>query len=318
MNTSPSLHPAKGRMHHVIRKAIHRIPLLGLCLILVLLFGCEGVNLRQAKEAGEDAVKAVTLSEDQVRELARRAAEKADKEHELAPPENRYAERLERLVREHREEEGHPYEYKVYLSSKVNAFAMADGSIRLYSGLMDKMSDQELLFVLGHEMGHVVENHIMKKMRVALAGSALRKGIASQENVIGELAESQLGGLVNKLIQARFSREEEEEADRYAVRFMQREGYNPQKSVSALKKLGDMSAGGSILSSHPAPKARAQKVRKQLRTGFEEEEDTGLWDTIWGILGTIGQWVVDAIAWVIDLIPGVEIPSEDPKESMEV
>ncbi|MEF8942770.1 MAG: M48 family metallopeptidase [Desulfohalobiaceae bacterium] len=300
-----------------MRKAIHPIPLLGICL-LVLLLGCEGVNLRQAKEAGEDAVKAVTLSEEQVRELARRAAERADEEHELAPPESSYSGRLERLVREHGEEEGHSYEYRVYLSSKVNAFAMADGSIRIYSGLMDKMSDQELLFVLGHEMGHVVENHIMKKMRVALAGSALRKGIASQENVIGELAESQLGGLVNKLIQARFSREEEEEADRYAVRFMQQEGYNPHKSVSALKKLGAMSAGSSLLSSHPAPKARAEKVKEQLRSGLEDEEDTGIWDTIWGLLRTIGHWVVDAIAWVIDLIPGVEIPSEDPQKAMEV
>lgn len=195
---------------------------------------------------------------------------------------------------------------------------MADGSIRLYSGLMDKMSDQELLFVLGHEMGHVIENHVMKKMRVALAGSALRKGIASQENVIGELAESHLGGLANKLIQSRFSREEEEEADRYAVRFMQREGYNPQKGVSALKKLGEMSAGSSLLSSHPAPKARAEKVKKHLRTGFEDGEDSGVWDTIWGILSSIGQWVVDAIAWVIDLIPGVEMHAEDPRESIEV
>ena len=317
MQKHTELHPAKERMKQVKLRAIYSIPLLGLCL-LVLLFGCEGVNLRQAKEAGEDAVKAVTLSEEQVRELARRAAEKADEEHEVAPPESRYSERLERLVREHAEEEGHSFDYRVYLSSKVNAFAMADGSIRIFSGLMDRMSDQELLFVLGHEMGHVVQNHIMKKMRVALAGSALRKGIASQENVIGELAESQLGGLVNKLIQARFSREEEEEADRYAVRFMQQEGYNPQKSISALKKLGAMSAGSSLLSSHPAPKARAEKVKEQLRSGFEDEEDSGILDTIWGVLRTIGQWVVDAIVWVIDLIPGVEIPSGDSRESIEV
>jgi putative metalloprotease len=300
-----------------MRKTIHRIPLLWLCLFLLLPLGCEGVDLRQAKEAGEDAVKAVTLSEEQVRELARRAAEKADTEHKVAPPGSPYASRLRRLARKHREEEGHSFHYRVYLSSRVNAFALADGSIRIYSGLMDKMDDQELLFVLGHEMGHVVENHVQEKMRLALAGSALRKAVASQENVIGELAESQLGGLVHKLIQAGFSREEEEEADRYAVRFMQREGYNPQKAVSALKKLGDMSKGASLLASHPAPKERAEKVREQLRSGFEEEKDSGIRDTIWGILRTMGQWVIDAISWVIDLIPGVEMPSEDPQKSIQ-
>jgi putative metalloprotease len=36
---------------------------------------------------------------------------------------------------------------------------MADGSIRIYSGLMEMMDEGELLFVLGHEMGHVVEKH---------------------------------------------------------------------------------------------------------------------------------------------------------------
>lgn len=304
-------------MKHVIRKAIHRIPLIGL-FFLVMMLGCEGVNLRQAKEAGEDAVKAVALSEEQVRELAERTVQKADKEHEVAPPGSSYASRLQRLVREHREEADHSFQYRVYLSSKVNAFALADGSIRIYSGLMDKMDDQELLFVLGHEMGHVVENHVQEKMRLALAGSALRKAVAAQENVIGELAESQLGNLVHKLIQASFSREEEEEADRYAVRFMQREGYNPQKAVSALKELGAMSQETTLLSSHPAPKARAEKVKKQLRTGFEEEEDTGIWGTIWGVVRTIGQWVLDAITWVIDLIPGVEIPSKGTQDSIEV
>jgi len=44
--------------------------------------------------------------------------------------------------------------------------------------------------------------------------------------VIGDLAESQLGVLVQKLIHAQFSQEVEEEADSYAVKFMQQEGYN--------------------------------------------------------------------------------------------
>lgn len=183
---------------------------------------------------------------------------------------------------------------------------MADGSIRLYSGLMDKMTDQELLFVLGHEMGHVVKDHVQKKMRLALAGSALRKAIASQENVIGELAESQLGGLVQKLIHAQFSQEEEEEADTYAVKFMQQEGYNPRKSITALKKLASLSKGHSILSTHPAPAERAKKIKKQLRSGKEQKDDTTWWGWIWGLLQLIMQWLVDKILWLVNWLPGID------------
>jgi putative metalloprotease len=35
----------------------------------------------------------------------------------------------------------------------VNAFATADGTIRIYSGLMEMMTDDELIFVIGHEIG---------------------------------------------------------------------------------------------------------------------------------------------------------------------
>lgn len=282
-------------------------PLLLLFFCLLPLLGCEGINIWQATDAGKDAVKAITLSEEKVRELARQASSKADRDHRVAPQGSPYDHRLQRLVEEHGKEQGHSFNYKVYLSPKVNAFAMADGSIRLYSGLMDKMTDQELLFVLGHEMGHVVQDHVQEKLRLALAGSAMRKAIASQESMIGELAESQLGGLVQKLIHARFSRAEEEETDRYAVRFMQRHGYDPTKSITALKKLASLSKGHSILSTHPAPAARAKDIKKQLRSGTEHTKDTTWLGWILGFLQAIGGWLLDALVWLLNWIPGMDI-----------
>ena len=55
---------------------------------------------------------------------------------------------------------------------------MANGTIRVFTGLMDLMNDEELLFVIGHEMGHVVRNHSRKKVALAYSTSALRKGLA--------------------------------------------------------------------------------------------------------------------------------------------
>jgi putative metalloprotease len=186
------------------------IPLL---LVLLPLVSCKDTDLRLASQAGLEAVQALTLSDEQVARLSAKTAEHMDSRHELAPKNSEYAERLRRLTAGHRELNGYSFDFEVYLSPTVNAFALGDGTIRVYSGLMDMMNDQELLFVLGHEVGHVVSEHVQEKMRIALAASAVRKGVASQQNLIGDLAGSALGGFVQRLLKAQFSQQDEREAD---------------------------------------------------------------------------------------------------------
>jgi len=74
---------------------------------------------------------------------------------------------------------GQPLNFKVYQSKEVNAFAMPDGSIRIYSGLMDKMNDNELAFVIGHEIGHVAEGHSKKRFQTALLVGAGRDALGN-------------------------------------------------------------------------------------------------------------------------------------------
>lgn len=280
------------------------VSLVGICLALLLgLIGCEDTNLRMATEAGMEAVKAITLSDEEVHQLAEKAAAHADAENRLAPPDNAYAERLRRLTKPHRSRSGYTFDYGVYLSPKVNAFALADGTIRFYSGLMDMMSDEELLFVIGHEMGHVVEEHIEKKMVLALASSALRKGIASQENIIGDLARSSLGSFLQRFAQATFSREEEKAADGYALEFMRQEGYDPAQAVSALEKLASLGSEHSFLSTHPEPQARAERLRERLSSSEKKEVD-GIVGWIWGLLLRGIDWVLGLIDKALDLFTG--------------
>jgi putative metalloprotease len=171
---------------------------------LLGLVGCENTDVQPAAEAGLDAVKAITLTDEDIQGLAAQSAEYADSKNRIAAQTSRYARRLYGLVGDHLEEDGVLFNCKVYLSSEINAFALADGTIRIYSGLMDMVDDEELRFVIGHEMGHVAKEHIRKKMQLALAGSALRKGIASQNNIAGNIARSQLGGFVELLVNPSF------------------------------------------------------------------------------------------------------------------
>lgn len=227
--------------------------------------GCEDVDVILATTAGVDAIKAVTLSDTAVRDLAAQAARLSDSQNQIAAAENKYQQRLEKLTARHGRRDDYVFNFKVYLTPEINAFAMADGTIRLYSGLMDMMDDGELLFVVGHEMGHVVKRHVQKKIRVAHAGQAARKGAASINNEIGNSARSQLGGFAEKLLNAQFSQQEEREADDYGLAFLNNTGREPQAAISALRKLAGLSNGHTFLSSHPAPGKRADRLELQLK-----------------------------------------------------
>ena len=235
-----------------------------ICLFSLFLSGCENTDMQTATDAGIDAVKAMTLSDKDVLDLAEQSAKYLDGKHNFALPENKYAVRLRRVAGGHGKDGNHNFNYGVYLSPEVNAFAMANGTIRLYSGLMDMLNDGELRFVIGHEMGHIVKNHLGKKIRLAYATSAVRKGIASQRNIAGDVASSLLGNLAESLMNAQFSQLEEKEADDYGLTFLKRDKHNPQDAVSALKKIALLGKEHSFLSSHPDPEKRAGRLQAQL------------------------------------------------------
>jgi len=91
--------------------------------------------------------------------MAREGVADLDKRNRVASPNSKYSKRLRKLTKGFKSVNGQPLNFKVYQSKEVNAFATPDGSIRVYTGLMDKMSDNELVFVIGHEIGHIVEGH---------------------------------------------------------------------------------------------------------------------------------------------------------------
>ncbi|MCP4343501.1 MAG: M48 family metalloprotease [Desulfobulbaceae bacterium] len=237
---------------------------------LLYLSSCQDTNVLVMTDAAADAVSAITLTDEDVRKLAERSAHASDSKFQLALIGNPYEARLRKLLEDYPQRDGHTFNVKVYLTKDVNAFAMADGTIRIYSGLMDLMNDEELLFVIGHEMGHVVKKHSRKKVVVTYASSALRKGLASQNNEVGQIARSVLGAFAEQLTNAQFSQHEERQADLYGASFLQEEGYEISAAISALEKLAVLAEQHTFLSSHPNPKARAKLL---LQGGDSEGED---------------------------------------------
>ena len=266
-----------------------------------VLAGRENTDLSLATKAAVDAVKAVTLSDRDVLEIAVRSARQSDAQHELAAPDSPHARRLQRLVGRELREGTQDFNVGVYVSPEVNAFAMADGTIRIYGGLMDLLGDGELRFVVGHEMGHVMKKHLRQKIQLAYAASAVRTGIASQGGAAGDVAGSLLGGLAEALLNAQFSQLEEKEADDYGLAFLKRNGLPAGAAVSALRKLAGLGKGHSFLSTHPDPDLRAERLQAQLEGRAQSIEETrrGLVSRLLASLQAGRQLVTERVrAWL--------------------
>jgi len=226
------------------------------------------INLSEkALGAVQKGVTGFTFSDSDAAALSKDAIVKMDKENPVADDKDPYTIRLKKVFGKHATENGLALNFKVYKLKEVNAFASADGSVRVYSGLMDIMDDNELLAVIGHEIGHVANHDSRDAVKAAYKKEALIDAAASQSDKVATVTDSQLGKIGNAMIDSKHSRKQESEADTYSYDFMKRHGYNVNAVESAFNILAKLSEGKEasfierMLSSHPDSKERAIEAK---------------------------------------------------------
>jgi len=167
------------------------------------------------------------------------------------------------------------YQFFVINNREFNAFAAPSGLVFIHSGLIEASdSEGELLSVMAHEVGHAVSRHYAdrtdKMQRInlgatalALAGMILGGGSALGEAVVaGSLA----GGATAAL---QFSRQDEEEADRLALKWMHEMGREPAEMLGMLRKMRNISRFRRAqlppyLLTHPEPEQRLSYIEDRL------------------------------------------------------
>ena len=224
----------------------------------------SAIDLRNTVGAGVGAVKGLTLSDEDIRKTAEESCAAYDGLNKIAPAGNKYATRLAQLTRGLDNEDGMSLNFKVYLVNDVNAFAMANGCVRVFAGLMDVATDDEIRAVIGHEIGHVKLGHSKSKMKTAILTRAARQGAAATGGKGGQLAQSELGGVAEDVINAQFSQKEESAADAYGYKFMVKHKYDPNAMISLFGKLGGK---GGLMSSHPSSPKRVKGIEKMIKNG---------------------------------------------------
>ncbi|WP_020602687.1 M48 family metallopeptidase [Spirosoma spitsbergense] len=248
----------------------YRLIILATMVSLPLLTNAQSSGTSGLLQALMEGVGSATLSDAQVVKLSKEAVQQMDAKNPVAAPGDPYAQRLSRIVSRHHTVSGLPLNYKVYKVPEVNAFATADGSVRVFKGLMDIMSDNELLAVMGHEIGHVVNHDTRNAMKSALRRTAVRDALASGSGTLSKISQSQVAGFADYMLGASFSRKQETAADDYSYSFLKKNHYNVLALATSFEKLAKLSGGGggkvaSLLSDHPDSASRAQRVRARAR-----------------------------------------------------
>lgn len=253
--------------------------LITLVLLCLSLPGYSQFNLKKAVGAVGKAAQAFTLTDSQMAEYVRESVEWMDKNNPVLPEDNPYTLRLRKLTEGITNADGIPLNFKVYDVIDVNAFACPDGSVRVFSSLMDIMDDEELMGVIGHEIGHVMKHHSKNAFKTELLTGALKDAISSTGGKAAALTDSQLGTLGTALINAKYSQKQEKEADDCGYDFLVINKRNPWGMVMAFEKLQSMEGRNSssmvskMFSSHPETKDRIKKMSERAaKDGYQRPE----------------------------------------------
>lgn len=230
------------------------------------------------------AAQALTLSNSQIQEYTRQYIQQLDAQSTICGPTDPYTTRLNRLTANLKSIDGTPLNFKVYKTSELNAFACADGSVRVYSGLMDILNDDELLGVIGHELGHVAHQDTKNQYKRAILTAAATEGLSASSNTIATLSQSTLGKIGQALASSSFSRKQESAADDFGYDFLKGMGKNPWAMATSFEKLkahsgsGQSSASGfvnQLFSDHPDLDRRIKTMeQKAQKDGYKEPSAT--------------------------------------------
>lgn len=162
--------------------------------------------------------------------------------------------------------------FTVITSGTVNAYALPDGNIVVYSGLIDVMKDyEELAGVLAHEAAHVNHRHSMKMLTRNLSGYLFLSAVLSDVNgMMAVIADN-----LHTLKSLTYSREFEQQADSEGVKIMISNHINPEGMVKLLSHLEKVSDNyiPELLSTHPITSERIVFVKSIMKEQSFKEID---------------------------------------------
>ena len=254
-----------------------RALLLALPATLPQAWAREGVEVGQ-ESAFAKLVPAAEVEQSAIQQYSQMLKQAAEK-NALGPADHPQVLRLRRIAKElipHSYEwnpRAREWKWEVNLvgSNQINAFCMPGGKIAFYSGILTQLqlTDDEVAMVMGHEIAHALREHARERMGKAAATN----GVATIGSTVASVffgVSPQITDLVAKqganLLNLKFSRDDETEADLVGMEIAARAGYDPRAGVTLWQKMSAANKGAppQWLSTHPSGNTRIEEIQANL------------------------------------------------------
>ena len=247
---------------------------LGLILALGLITGCAINPVTGKKELS-------LISEADEIELGREAAPEVEKEFGGLYPDpglQAYVNEVGLKVAKTSHRPDLPYEYGVLNTNIVNALALPGGKIYITRGLLMRLDNEaELAAILGHETGHITAKHSVQYLQRQLGINLILTAIdysLSKKNPQRVKAVAQVSA---SLINLRYSRDDEYQADELGVEYSSKAGYDPHGMLGVLQTLYEAqerepSDLEEFVHTHPLTSKRIEEVEELLEEDYPGPE----------------------------------------------
>lgn len=248
---------------------------------LLILFGLFMYMMQTQTNPVTGEKQHVAISPDQEIRLGLESAPQMSREMggELPASDPRVQEvqKLGKWIVDHTEAKKSPWQFQFHVLADrdtVNAFALPGGQIFITLGLLNQLQNEaQLAGVISHEMGHVIERHTAQQMSKSQLGQFFVLAVgtaASDQNGYGaQNNATMIANMVNQMIQLRYSRGDESEADLWGLKLMTETGYDPYQMIKVMEILkaagGDKGHGPDFFQTHPNPDLRIEQIKTYLK-----------------------------------------------------
>jgi predicted Zn-dependent protease len=150
-------------------------------------------------------------------------------------------------------------------SPEVNAFAFPGGFIFVMRPLLEfcNWDRDEIAFVLGHEMGHVLKEHPMRRI---MTSELVRSGVGRLP--VGGVLRAPVLNLAATLLNQGYSQDQELEADHLGLQLVQAAQFDARATVRLMQRMWTVPAEAcrlsSYFSSHPPAAVRIERMKRYL------------------------------------------------------
>ena len=240
---------------------------LSLCALLIALNGCSTSSTGRSQ--------LMLMSPNQLNKMGIASFEQMKEKEKISQDKatNAYVQCVADAITKNVPKSAHDGEWEVVVfdADQVNAFALPGGKIGVYTGILKVAENQQqLAAIIGHEVGHVIENHSNERLssnQLSQAGLNLANAALESQNVAArDTLMAGLGLGVQYGILMPYGRTHESEADIVGQDLMARSGFDPKASIDLWHNMAktSKSAPPEFLSTHPSNETRIRDLTAHL------------------------------------------------------